>query len=130
MDFIERVFSNYFLAWSQMFNYKDKTTRIPFWHFFIVDGLIGALISLSSANTFANDPNNFYTLTEGYDWSYLYSIPSFLAFIALSIRRLRDIGKENLALWVFCSLIPFYNLYLFAQPSSNKSISQQINNYK
>jgi len=120
MNFLERVLSNYFLAWSQIFNYKDKTSRIPFWHFFILDGLIGALVSVFSNNSIASDPNNFYSIAEGYDWSYIYSIPSFLVFIALVIRRLRDIGKENLFLWVFCSFIPFYNLYIFAQPSSEK----------
>ena len=120
MNFFERIFSNYFLAWSQIFNYKDKTGRIPFWHFFILDGLIGTFVSVLSTNSLANDPNDFYAITEGFDWSYLYSIPSFLVFLALSIRRLRDIGKENLVLWVFCSFIPFYNLYLFAQPSSTK----------
>ena len=120
MNFLERVLSNYFLAWSQIFNYKDKTSRIPFWHFFILDGLIGAMVSILFNNNLANDPNDFYTIAEGYDWSYLYSIPSFLVFIALLIRRLRDIGKENLVLWAFCSFIPFYNLYIFAQPSSEK----------
>ena len=120
MNFLERVLSNYFLAWSQIFNYKDKTTRTPFWHFFILDGLIGALIASLSNNSLANNPNDFYTITDGYDWSYLYSIPSFLVFLALVIRRLRDIGKENLVLWAFCSFIPFYNLYIFAQPSSEK----------
>ena len=121
MNFLERVFSNYFLAWSQIFNYTDKTSRIPFWHFFVIDGLIGTLVSALSNNSLANDPNNFYSIAEGYEWSYLYSIPSFLVFLALVIRRLRDIGKENLILWAFCSLIPFYNLYLFAQPSSEKT---------
>ena len=120
MNFLERVLSNYFLAWSQIFNYKDKTSRIPFWHFFILDGLIGAVISILSNNNLANDPNDFYTIAERYDWSYLYSIPSFLVFIALLIRRLRDIGKETLVLWAFCSFIPFYNLYIFSQPSSEK----------
>ena len=120
MNFLNRVLSNYFLAWSQIFNYKDKTSRIPFWHFFVVDALIGALISVLSENGIANDPNNFYTTAQSYDWSYIYSIPSFLVFLALLIRRLRDIGKENLFLWVFCSFIPFYNLYIFAQPSSEK----------
>ena len=117
MNFLERLLSNYFLAWRQIFNYKEKTSRIPFWHFFVLDGLIGALISNISL---ASDPNDFYSIAEGYDWSYIYSIPSFLVFIALVIRRLRDIGKENLFLWVFCSFIPFYNLYIFAQPSSEK----------
>ncbi len=120
MNFLERVLSNYFLAWSQIFNYKEKTRRIPFWHFFILDGLIGAGVSILSNNNLANDPNDFYNLATGSDWSYLYSIPSFLVFIALLIRRLRDIGKENLILWAFCSFIPFYNLYIFAQPSSEK----------
>ena len=120
MNFLERVLSNYFLAWSQIFNYTDKTSRIPFWHFFILDGLISAVFSAFANISLANDPNNFYTISERYDWSYLYSIPSFLVFLALLIRRLRDIGKENLVLWAFCSFIPFYNLYLFAQPSSTK----------
>ena len=118
MNFLERVLSNYILAWSQIFNYTDKTSRIPFWHFFILDELIGAIIFFN--NSLVNDPNDFYTISENYDWSYLYSIPSFLVFIALLVRRLRDIGKENLVLWTFCSFIPFYNLYIFAQPSSEK----------
>ena len=120
MNFLERVISNYFLAWSQIFNYTDKTSRIPFWHFFFLDELIGVLVSVYSYNSLANDPNDFYAINQSYDWSYLYSIPSFLVFLALSIRRLRDIGKENLLLWALCSLIPFYNLYLFSQPSSEK----------
>ena len=73
MNFLERVLSNYFLAWSQIFNYKDKTSRIPFWHFFILDGLIGAVVSILSNNNLANDPNDFYNIAEGYDWSYFYS---------------------------------------------------------
>ena len=123
MNFIERVISNYFLAWTQIFNYSDKTSRIPFWHFYFLDGLIGALITFSSASTMITDPNNIYSLNSSIDWSYIYSIPSFLVLIALSIRRIRDIGKENLFFWFFCSLIPIYNLYLFSQPSSNKSMS-------
>ena len=120
MNFLERVISNYFLAWRQIFNYSDKTSRVPFWHFYFLDGLIGALITFSSASTMVNDPNNIYLVNSSFDWSYIYSVPSFLVLIALSIRRIRDIGKENLVLWVFCSFIPFYNLYLFAQPSSAK----------
>ena len=116
MSFLERVLSNYFLAWSQIFNYTDKTSRIPFWHFFILDGLIGTFLSVLSTNSLANDPNDFYAITEAFDWSYLYSIPSFLVFLALSIRRLRDIGKENIVFWLFCSFIPIYNIYLFSQP--------------
>ena len=119
MSFLERVFSNYFLAWSQIFNYTDKTSRIAFWHFIILDSLVGTLATIYST-IFANDLNNFYTINQGYDWGILYSISSFFVFIALLTRRLRDIGKENLILWVFCSFIPFYNLYLFAQPSSEE----------
>ena len=120
MNFLQRVLSNYFLAWRQIFNYKDKTSRIPFWHFFILDGFIGALVSAFSYYSLASNPNDFYSIAPEYDWSYIYSIPSFLVFIAITIRRLRDIGKENLVLWTFCSFIPFYNIYLFAQPSSEK----------
>ena len=122
MNFLEKVISNYLLAWTQIFNYTDKTSRIPFWHFFILDGFIGILVSVVSNNSLSNDPNNFYIINEGYDWSYLYSIPSFFVYLALSIRRLRDIGKQNLFLWAFCSFIPFYNLYLFAQPSSENNL--------
>ena len=123
MNFLERVISNYFLAWTQIFNYSEKTSRIPFWHFYFLDGLIGALITFSSASKMVSDPNNIYLVNSSLDWSYIYSIPSFLVLIALSIRRIRDIGKENLVFWVFCSFIPIYNLYLFSQPSSNKSLS-------
>ncbi len=123
MNFLERVISNYFLAWTQIFNYSDKTSRIPFWHFYFLDGLIGSLITFSSASRMVTDSNSIYLVNSSFDWSYIYSIPSFLVLIALSIRRIRDIGKENLFFWVFCSFIPIYNLYLFSQPSSNKSLS-------
>ncbi len=122
MNFLERVFSNYFLAWRQIFNYTEKTSRIPFWHFYFVDGFIGALFFLSSTNSLAIDPNDVYPLNTGIDWSYFYSIPSFMVFISLAVRRLRDIGKENLFLWIFCAFIPIYNLFLFAQPSSKTSL--------
>ncbi len=123
MNFLERVISNYFLAWTQIFNYSDKTSRVPFWHFYFLDGLIGALITFSSASSMVTDPNNIYPVNSSFDLSYIYSIPSFLVLIALSIRRIRDIGKENLVFWVFCSFIPIYNLYLFSQPSSKNSLS-------
>ena len=73
MNFLDRVLSNYFLAWSQIFNYQDKTSRIPFWHFFILDAFIGALVSVISTNGIANDPNDFYAMAQTYDWSYIYS---------------------------------------------------------
>ena len=130
MNFLERVLSNYFLAWSQIFNYTDKTSRIPFWHFFILDGLISAIVSILSNNNFVNDTNNFYTVTQVYDWSYLYSLPSFLVFLALLTRRIRDIGKQNIVLWVFFAFIPFYNLYLFAQPSSENQITHRSSTWK
>tara|TARA_Y100001968_G_C19211818_1_gene645126 strand:+ start:517 stop:879 length:363 start_codon:yes stop_codon:yes gene_type:complete len=120
MNFLARVFSNYFLAWRQIFNYTDKTGRIPFWHFFFLNLIIGESISALSNNSLNNDLNDFYSIADGYDWSYLYSIASFLVFLALLIRRLRDIGKENLVLWAFCSFIPFYNIYIFSQPSSEE----------
>tara|TARA_B100000700_G_scaffold50089_1_gene53139 strand:+ start:1168 stop:1545 length:378 start_codon:yes stop_codon:yes gene_type:complete len=124
MNFIERVISNYFLAWNQIFNYTNETGRIPFWHFFIVDGLIGTFISIASTNSYSVEQNSLYEISNSFDWSYLYSIPSFLVFIALTVRRLRDIGKENLFLWVLLSFIPFYNIYIFSQPSADKSISE------
>tara|TARA_Y100001968_G_C19253141_1_gene665476 strand:+ start:453 stop:824 length:372 start_codon:yes stop_codon:yes gene_type:complete len=123
MNFLERLLSNYFLAWQQIFNYTDKTTRIPFWHFYFVDGFIGALLYLSSSSSLITDPNDVYPISSGFGYGYLYSIPSFLTFISLVVRRLRDIGKENLFIWTLVAFIPIYNLFLFSQPSSNKSIS-------
>ena len=118
MNFLERVISNYFLAWQQIFNYTDKTSRVPFWHFYFLDGLIGTLIFYLFNNTISNDPNDVYQVNSSVDWGFIYGFPSFLAFISLAVRRLRDIGKENLFIWTFCAFIPIYNLYLFAQPSS------------
>ena len=91
MNFLERVISNYALAWSQMFNYKGKTSRIPFWHFFILNNLIGNLLSILSSINLSQYTNDFYAIDKGYDWSYLYIVPSLFVFLALLIRRLRDI---------------------------------------
>tara|TARA_B100000700_G_scaffold235338_1_gene260998 strand:+ start:345 stop:707 length:363 start_codon:yes stop_codon:yes gene_type:complete len=120
MNFLERVILNYFLAWRQMFNYHDKTSRIPFWHFYCLDGVIVTLIFINSSNAIIGEPNDFYSVNSGIEFGYLYTLPSLLTFIALAIRRLRDIGKENPLLWLIFAFIPFFNLYLFSQPSSNK----------
>ena len=120
MNFLERVISNYFLAWRNAFNYLGKTKRIPFWHFFFIDGLIYSLLAIYSSKQFLSEETVMYALENNIEWASLYSVFSFFAYLSLAIRRLRDSGKENLVFWTLCSFIPVYNLYLFSQPSSDE----------
>lgn len=89
-------------AWSNCLNYDGRSNRSDYW-WFVLANLIVALILLRIANPLYN----------------IYSVASLVPGIAISVRRLRDIGKPWP--WLFIGLIPIVGsiwlIVLFCQPS-------------
>ena len=121
---ILRIFNNYFLAWTSFNNYKGKTNRVEFWHFYLSNLLILFFIRYFAGYWVPDLPHGFFeTNTSLKSLASQYSLASNLVVsIPLVIRRIRDIGKRNIILWFILSLIPIYGFFIYAKPSfgSNK----------
>lgn len=81
-------------------NFNGRSTRSEFWYAFLAYFIGSFPISVIAGIT------GVVLLTS------LYSLALFLPLLSAEIRRMHDIGKSG---WFV--LIPFYNLYLLAQPS-------------
>lgn len=90
---IQLFFKNYV-------NFNGRSTRSEYWWAFLAYYVVYLVLNgIGMATGLA-----FLAL--------LFSLATFIPFIAVGIRRMHDIGKSG---WFL--LIPFYNLYLLAQPS-------------
>jgi uncharacterized membrane protein YhaH (DUF805 family) len=83
------------------FDFQGCASRKEYWMFFLFNviasflvGLVTGLMHLAPIGT-------------------LYSLAVLLPSIGIAVRRMHDIGKSGW--WV---LVPLYNIYLLAQPSS------------
>ncbi len=127
LNSILKVFNNYFLAWTSFNNYKGKTNRVEFWHFYLFNIFIFYLIKFFAGYSIVETPHGFFETNASLKLlSSQYSLASNLVVsIPLVIRRIRDTGKRNLVLWFFLSLIPIYGFFIFAKPSfgSNKIVN-------
>ena len=118
---ILRIFNNYFLAWTSYNNYKGKTNRVEFWHFYLSNLLILFFIRYFAGYWVSDLPHGFFEVNTSLKiLASQYSLASnVIVGIPLAIRRLRDIGKRNVILWFFLSLIPIYGFFIYAKPSFN-----------
>lgn len=83
------------------FNFNARTSRFGFWHFILAYLILSIIVSVVTGMMGA----------VGVKLSMLFSLVMLLPTIGIGARRLHDIGKSG-----WWQLIPFYNLYLFAQP--------------
>lgn len=86
--------------------FSGRASRKEFWMFFlfyiiflfsfaILDAILGTII--------------IYTKTESYGlFTLLYFIGTFIPFLAVSVRRLHDIGKSGW--WILLSFVPIGNI--------------------
>lgn len=116
---ILRIFNNYFLAWTSYNNYKGKTNRVEFWHFYLSNLLILFFIRYFAGYWVSDLPHVFFEVNTSLKiLASQYSLASNVVVgIPLAIRRLRDIGKKNKILWFVLCSIPIYGLFIFAKPS-------------
>lgn len=97
-------------------NFNGRARRKEYWMFVLINFIIGSVILRSIDMMFGLT----FGASEGLPWysqngtlSSIYSLAVLIPSIAVSIRRLHDIGKSgwNL-LWIFTCIGVFYVLYL------------------
>ena len=105
--------------WEKSFDFKSKTNRKVFW-----------LTVLQVSCIYVGGVLLFYFSESGesiesiYQFTWLFSIFSFIPNLSIQIRRLNDIGKEPV--WVLLSLIPFASLILifwYVKPSQKSQLN-------
>ena len=116
------MFISFIDAWKNAFNFKGLTSRKDYWSFQLISFIVGFLINLLlyfSAGWRYNDVTLSLLSYPIYYSAILYFLGSVLVQISMSIRRLRDIGKP--LIYIFINLIPIlgslYFIYLMIQTS-------------
>jgi len=94
----------YVSAWSRSFDYGGRSNRGDFWWYFLANIIVSVIVGLISAQL-----------------QTVYALAAFVPSIPLVVRRLRDIGKSWV--WIFIGLIPLIGaiwlIVLYCQPSLN-----------
>ena len=110
-------------GWRKSFTYGGKATRAEFWWWYLVNFIASMVLAGIKTNS---DFSNLGLTTEfiGTLVSLLISLYFFgqiFPALSISVRRLRDAGK-NWA-WIFLNLIPFigfvWYLIIMCQPSDS-----------
>lgn len=104
----------YMQAWRDYKKFDGRSRRTEFWMFLLVN--IGVSIALSVVEAMFGSPGIL---------SWLYSLAVLVPAIAVSVRRLHDIGRPGM--WAIVMFIPVLNLALLlffmtqdSQPGSNE----------
>ncbi len=104
----------YTTAWRKSFKYEGKATRAEFWWYYLVDIIVMVILSLVMGAIAATTEAAILAAIP-----FLYTFAQIFPTLAVTIRRLRDAGKEWV--WIFINLVPFIGgfwfLYLLVQPS-------------
>ena len=117
--------SYYQTAFKKSFDFKGLTTRVDFWSFVLIDGLITSLL-YSLFLVFVGLENNYYYSdyeTPANFFIIIYLLYTFLTIfprLTIFIRRLRDAGKHwaNYFFW-FLPIIGWILLLIYVcEPSS------------
>jgi len=106
---MEPLIQYFVAAWQRSFDYTGRSKRPEYWWFYLANFLLALLLSLlSKASDFV-----------GWFLS-VYVLASIVPTLPLTIRRLRDAGKEWP--WIFIGLIPIVGgiwlIVLLCQPSA------------
>ena len=101
-------------CWKKSFTYGGKATREEFWWFYLIDLVsIWILGMIAGAVSAATESFALMILV------FLYSVASVFPTLSVTVRRLRDSGKEWT--WIFIGIIPFigaiWMIILLCQPS-------------
>ena len=101
-------------AWQKSFNYSGRATRAEYWWFVLVNAIVyGVLYAITTAVVLSTENGIMLGLVV------IYAIAQIFPSLAVSVRRLRDSGKEWV--WLFINFVPciggFWFIYLMVQPS-------------
>ena len=94
---------NYFLGFKNYFEFHAPSSRSEFWHFFIIQGIVTlAMIFIIE------------DLPELAGFFYAFELFTFIPCLALSIRRLHDVGKSGWnILWLLTGIGLIYLVALW-----------------
>lgn len=89
-------------------NFKGRARRKEFWMFVLFNLIFDIVVMIADniIGTTFKVGSGYYAISMPYGWFFLlYSLAVIIPGIAVSVRRLHDIGKSGG--WIFISLIPF-----------------------
>ena len=113
MEEIVQNYKNVFLKWS---DFQGRSRRREFWFFVLANFLVSVVFAIIDSAVFHK--------TGGGPLQGLYSLVALVPGLALSFRRLHDIGKS--AWWILISLIPIIGwlviLYFYVKDSDAENI--------
>ena len=109
MNMIEAVKS----AFSNYVNFKDRARRSEYWYFTLFNILVSIATSVIDIFVLGFDAEGFLPLNT------IFGLATLLPGIAVSVRRLHDIGKSGwwlLIIFTIIGIIPL--IYWYCQPST------------
>ena len=123
------MIQSFLLAWKNAFVFKGKTSRKDFWFFQLASFILYLILKIAQSlfDNFAYSilfmdslGTIFAVLSHTIAIvSLLYIFGNFIVGLSISIRRLNDISKKWV--WIFIQIIPIlgsiYFIYLMCQPS-------------
>jgi uncharacterized membrane protein YhaH (DUF805 family) len=105
---LRHMLDSYFSAWSRSFDYEGRSGRSDYWWYVLANLIISFILNLAGMKL-----DLLATL------AFVYSIAQIFPSLSMNVRRLRDIGKHWL--WIFLPLIPIIGviwfIVLMCQPS-------------
>ena len=126
------IIDSFSISWKRAFDFKGISKRKEFWSFLLISTLIyfclfflgfipivlSNIVGHPSLIKFSGFVNKGFSALSS-----LYILGALIAYLSLSIRRLRDINKS--LYWIFLLIIPYLNLIpmllLFTKESDQKS---------
>ena len=105
-------FGYYLLVWKKFADFRGRSRRKEYWHFFILNSFASVALSVYESMYGLWSNVDFYVLSTLYQWV------AVLPGLAVGVRRLHDTNRSG---WFL--LLPFVNLYFLvkdSQPEANR----------
>lgn len=90
----------YFLVWKKYADFSGRSRRKEYWYFTLFHTIVLAVLSLIDSATGTLNPQIGLGLLSG-----IYGLAALLPSLAVTVRRLHDLGQSGL--WCLVLLIPF-----------------------
>lgn len=106
MEAVKSVYSNYV-------KFSGRSRRAEFWWFYLFYLIVNIVLSVVDSFLFGTTTTydgGFSSSTDTPILSGIFALGTFLPFLAVSVRRLHDIGKSGW--WLFISLVPLVGIIL------------------
>lgn len=95
--------------WKNYVNFKDRTSRAGYWYVVLVNAIIGIIIYALSFIAVMMESSGLAMVASVL--SIVYALATIIPTIALSVRRLHDIGKSGI--WYLIIFVPCVGSIVF-----------------